>query len=199
VSDTGTLVLRPSRSNYIYAGVFLFLAVIVWVIIQARSDIKSPTDAILALLVVGSAALVGISQLLSAAVARVTVDGDTVHVRDRLGRRRSFTRAEVSIAARRSTFAPIQAGITMPNAFLLANKDGRCLLRLQEIDYDPEALERLVATLGLAWPHSEKASVRQINREFPGAYAFDYQTVAIAIMIVLAVILAVIVSALLFR
>jgi hypothetical protein len=196
--QTGTLVVRPSRSNYFFAAVFLFRAVIIWAIAASRGSVKSLGDAIIVLLVVGGAALVGISQLLSAAVARVTVDGDNVHVRDRLGRRRGFARAEVSIAARRSSFAP-QVGITMPNAFLLAGKNGRCLLRLQEIDYDPEALERLVATLGLAWPHSEKASVRQINREFPGAYAFDYQTVAIAIMIVLAVILAVIVLALLFR
>ena len=34
--------------------------------------------------------------------------------------------------------------------------------------------------------------MRQINKQFPGAYAFDYQTVAIAIVAILAVVLAVV-------
>jgi hypothetical protein len=44
---------------------------------------------------------------------------------------------------------------------------------------------------GLNLPHTENSSVRQINREFPGSYAFDYQTVAVAIMIILTLALAV--------
>jgi hypothetical protein len=49
----------------------------------------------------------------------------------------------------------------------------------------------LVETVGLNWPHAKKSSVRQINREFPGTYAFDYQTVAVAIIIILMLALAV--------
>jgi hypothetical protein len=73
---------------------------------------------------------------------------------------------------------------------LLVSKDGRCLVRLPEEDYDPRALESLVATLGLEWPQTKNATVRQINREFRGAFAFDYQTVAVVILIILAAALA---------
>jgi hypothetical protein len=82
-------------------------------------------------------------------------------------------------------------GMLRTNAFFLVGKNGRCLLRLPEDDYDTKALERLVETLGLNWPRTESSSVRQINREFPGTYVFDYQTVAIAIMIILTLALAV--------
>jgi hypothetical protein len=44
--------------------------------------------------------------------------------------------------------------------------------------------------LGLEWPQTKNATVRQINREFRGAFAFDYQTVAVVILIILAAALA---------
>jgi hypothetical protein len=192
-----TLVLRPSRSNYAFGGVFLFLALLLLVIVQSR--IHGLSDAILASVVVGGLALLGISDLLSAALAKVTVDGDTVLVRDRLGRHRCIARGDLSHAAIRSIFAPRRYGGNRTNAFLLVGKNGRCLVRLPEDDYGAENLERLVEALGLNRPHTQQASVRQINREFPDAYAFDYQRVAIAGMIILAVILAVAASAILIR
>lgn len=184
------VIIRPSRSNYVYAGVFLFLAVIILALTQLRG-IHSVSDAIIVSLVVGGPALLGISSLLNAAVAKITVDGDTVEVRNRLGLHQRIARAEVGRAVRTSLFAPAQGGISQTDRFLLVGKDGRCLVRLPESDYRTEALERLVDTLGLAWPPSRHGSVRKINREFPGAYPFDYQTVAVAIMIILVVVLAV--------
>lgn len=155
-------------------------------------SINSQLGLILAWIILGGVAVYGIGDILSTALAEVMVEGDIVHVRDRLGRHRRFARAEVSYAAMRSINVPrLYMGMWTTNAFLLVGKDGRCLIRLPEDDYDTKALERLVETLGLSWPHTENSSVRQINREFPGTYAFDYQTVAIAIMIVLTLALAV--------
>jgi imidazole glycerol phosphate synthase subunit HisF len=70
------------------------------------SRVASLGNAIIAALVVGGIALVGISDLLSAAVAKVSVNGDAVEVRDRLGRQRSFVRADISHATMRSIYAP---------------------------------------------------------------------------------------------
>jgi hypothetical protein len=185
-----TLVIRPHRSGYVFGAVVLLLGAIAWAIAQALGSIRSQSDLILAWLVFGGLALYAISDLLGTAVPKVVVDGDTVEVRDRLGRHRQFARSEVSHGAMRSIFAPRRYGNTRTNAFLLVSKDGRCLVRLPEEDYDPRALESLVATLGLEWPQTKNATVRQINREFRGAFAFDYQTVAVVILIILAAALA---------
>jgi hypothetical protein len=99
----------------------------------------------------------------------------------------------------RSIVAPSRFGWNPTNAFLLIGMDGRALLRLAERDYDTRALERLVETLELKWPETKSASVRQINREFRGAFAVDFQTIAIAILVILAVALAVITLAVWFR
>jgi ABC-type iron transport system FetAB permease component len=198
VRETAILVIRASRAGYGFAGLFLLLAVVLLVIIQSRGVVHSSSDAILASFVIGSVVLLAISYFLSAVVARVVVDGNTVQVRDRLGRHRRFARAEISRAAMRSISAPTVYGPSQPTAFLLVSRDGRCLVRLPESDYGTEALERLTTTLGLTWPHTEHASLRAINHEFPGAYVFDYQTIVVAIVI-LVVALAIAAFALLMR
>jgi hypothetical protein len=185
-----TLVIRPHRSGYVFGAVVLLLGAIAWAIAQARGSIRSQSDLILAWLVFVGLALYVISELLGTAVPKVVVDGDTVEVRDRLGRHRRFARSEVSHGAMRSIFTPRRYGNSRTNAFLLVGKDGRCLVRLPEEDYDPRALESLVETLGLEWPQTKNATVRQINREFQGAFTFDYQTVAVVILIILVVALA---------
>jgi hypothetical protein len=189
---SATLVIRPHRSAYVFDGVILALTGIAWVIAQVLGSIHSQRDLILGWIVFGGFAVYGIGDVLATALAKVTVEGDIVHVRDRLGRHRRFARAEVSRAAMRSINVPrLYMGMLPANAFLLIDRGGRCLLRLPADDYDTKVLERLVETLGLNWPHAENSSVRQINREFPGAYTFDYQTVAVAIMIMLTLALAV--------
>jgi hypothetical protein len=189
---TATLVIRPHRSAYVFDGVILLLIAIAWVIAQVLGSIHSQLDLILAWIIFGGVTVYGIGDILTTALAKVTVEGDIVQVRDRLGRQRRFARAEVSHAAMRSVNVPrLYMGMLPTNAFLLVGMNGSCLLRLGEDEYGTKALERLVETLGLNWPHTEKSTVRQINREFPGTYAFDYQTVAITIMIILTLALAV--------
>jgi hypothetical protein len=196
---TESLVIRPHRSGYVFGSAFLLSTAVIWVIAQALNSIRSQNDVILAWIVFTVLALYGITILLGTALPKVAVDGDIVQVRDWLGRRRRFGRLEVSHAAMRSVIAPTRYGFVPRNAFLLVDRDGRSLVRLQEDDYETRALERLVGALGLAWPETKSASVRQIRREFPGAFAFDFQTIAIAILIVLAVALAVITLAIWFR
>jgi hypothetical protein len=169
----------------------LLLDGIIVAIIQLRALVHRPSDAALAALVVGGLALYGLNDVLVAALARIVVDNDVIELRNQVGRRRRFARTEVSHAARRSVFAPAQSGIHQDELLLIA-KDGRCLTRLWEGDYRSADLERLVETLGLEWPHTEKASVRLVNRTFPGAHRFDYQVATIVILVIVAVGLAVI-------
>ena len=197
--QTESLVIRPHRSGYVFGSAFLLSTAVIWVLAQALNSIRSQNDMILAGIVFTLLALCGISILLGTALPKVAVDGDIVQVRDWLGRRRRFARSEVGHAAMRSIIAPTRYGFIPTNAFLLIDKDGRSLVRLQEDDYDTRALERLVEALGLAWPETKSASVRQVRREFPGAFAFDFPTIAIAILTVLAVALAVITLAVWFR
>jgi hypothetical protein len=199
VSLGTTVVIRPARSGYVFGCGFLLATAVLWVIAQAMYSIKSQNDMIIAWIVFPLSVLFGISILLGTALPKVTVDGDTVQVRDRLGRHRRFSRSEVSHAAMRSIFAP-RHGLYPTNAFLLIGMDGRALLHLAERDYDTRALERLVETLGLEWPETKSAtSVRKINQEFRGAFTFDFQSIAIAILVILAVALAVITLVVWFR
>jgi hypothetical protein len=199
VSQTANLVVRPERSGYVFGCGFLLATAVLWVIAQAMYSIKSRNDMIIAWIVFTLLVLFGISILLGTALPKVTVDGDSVQVRDRLGRYRRFARSDVSHAAMRAIIAPSRYMWNETNAFLLIGMDGRALLRLAERDYDTRALERLVETLGLAWPETKSSNVRQINREFKGAFAFDFQTIAIAILIILAVAMAAILLAFWFR
>jgi hypothetical protein len=199
MSQTESLVIRPHRSGYVFGGAFLLFTAVLWVIAQAMNSIRNQNDMIIAWIVFPILVLYGMSILLGTALPKVTVDGDIVQVCDWLGRRRRFAREEVSHAAMRSVIAPSRYGWNPTNAFLLIGMDGRALLRLAERDYDTRALERLVETLGLKWPETKSASVRQINREFRGAFAFDFQTIAIEILIIVAVALAVIALAVCFR
>jgi hypothetical protein len=197
--QTESLVIRPHRSGYVFGSAFLLVTAVIWVIAKALNNVRSQNDMILAWIVFPLLVLFGIGILLGIAVPKLTVDGDMVQVRDRLGRHRRFARSEVSHAAVRSIIAPTRYGWVPTNTFLLIGKDGRALLRLAEVDYDTRALESLVETLGLKWPETKSASVRQINNEFKGAFAFDFKTIAIAILIILAVGLAVITLAVWFR
>jgi hypothetical protein len=199
VRQTESLVIRPHRSGYVFGSAFLLITAVIWVIVQALKSIRSQNDMILAWIVFPILLLFSVSILLGTALPRVSVDGDIVEVRDWLGRHRRFARSGVSHAAMRSIIAPTRYGWLPTNAFLLIGKDGRSLVRLPEDDYDPRALQRLVETLGLAWPETKSANVRQINREFKGAYRFDFQTVVIAILIIIAAALAVITLAVWFR
>jgi hypothetical protein len=195
----GGLVIRPHRSGYVFGGAFLLCTAVIWGIAQALNSIRSQNDLIIAWIVFPLLVLLGISMVLGTALPKVAVDGDMVQVRDGLGRHRRFARSEVSHAALRSIIVPSRYAWLPTNAFLLIAKDGRSLVRLPEDDYDPRALQRLVETLGLAWPETQSASVRQIRREFPGAFPFDFQTITIAILIVLAAALALITLAVWFR
>jgi hypothetical protein len=197
--QTESLVIRPHRSGYVFGGVFLLLTAVIWVIAQALNSIRSQNDMIIAWIVFPLLVLFSMSILFGTALPKVTVDGDIVMARDSLGRHRRFARSEVSHAAMRSIIAPSRYWWNPTNAFLLIGTDGRALLHLAERDYDTPALERMVETLGLKWPETKSASVRQINREFPGAFAFDFQTIGIAILIIIAVALAVITLAVWFR
>jgi len=197
--QTESLVIRPHRSGYVFGGAFLLFTAVIWVIAQALHSIRSQNDMIIAWIVFPILVIFGMSILLGTAVPKVTVDGDIVQVCDWLGRHRRFARSEVSHAAMRSIIAPSRYVWNPTNAFLLIGMDGRALLRLAERDYDTSALERLVEALGLAWPETRSTSIRQIRKEFPGAFAFDFQTTAIAILIILAVALAVITLAVWFR
>jgi hypothetical protein len=194
-----SVVIGPHRSGYIFGSALLLITAVIWVIAQALNSLKTHNDMILAWIVFPLLVLFGIRILLRTALPKLTVDGDVIEMRDRLGRHRRFARSEVSHAAVRSITAPTRYGWVASNAFLLIGKDGRALVRLREDDYDPRALQRLVETLGLAWPEPKNASVRQINKEFKGAYALDFQTFAIAILIILAVALAVITLAVWLR
>ncbi len=185
-----TLVIRPHPSGYVFGAVVLLLGAIAWAIAQALGSIRSQSDLIVAWLVFGGLASYVITDLIGTAVPKLVVDGDTIEVRDLLGRHRTFARSEVSYGARRSVFVPRRYGNSRTTAFLIVSKDGRCLVRLAEEDYDPRALESLVATLGLEWPLTKNSTVRQINREFQGAFAFDYQTVGFVGLIILAAVLA---------
>ena len=176
----------------------LVLAAIIVAIIQFRGLAHHPGDAALAALIVAGIALYGLNGVLVVAVARIVVDHDAVEVRDQVGRRRRFLRTEVSHAARRSVLAPAQSGIHLEELLLVAN-NGRCLVRLWEGDYSSADLERLVETLGLKWPQTEKASVRNIRRTFPGAHRFDYQVATVVILVIVAVVLGVIAIATLTR
>ena len=197
--QTESLVIRPHRSGYVFGIAFLLLTAFTWVIAQALNSIRSQNDLFIAWILFPILVLFGISILVGTALPKVTVDSDIVQVRDSLGRNRRFARSEVSHAAKRSIIAPAPYLWVPTNAFLLIGKDGHSLLHLAERDYDSRALERLVETLGLEWPETKSASVRQIRREFPGAFAFDFQTIAIAILIILAVALAAITLAVWFR
>jgi hypothetical protein len=190
------LAIRPSRFGYVTGGLALLLDAIIVVIIQLRGLVHRPSEAAIAALIVGGIALYGLNDLLVAAVARIAVDNDVVEVRSQFGRRRRFARSEVNRAARRSVFAPAQSGIYKDELLLVA-KDGLCLSRLWEGDYSAADLERLVQSLGLAWPQSERASVRHVNRTFPGAHRVDYAMAAIVILVIVAIGLAVVTLALL--
>ena len=135
MSDSASLVIRPGRSNYAYAAVFLVLAAIVLSLVASRG-IHSLGDLIIGSLVVGGLGFLGINGLLGAALPKIVVHREVVEARDRLGRLHRLARAQVGRAARRSLFAPLQAGITRPDALLLIGKDGRCLLRIPESDYE---------------------------------------------------------------
>jgi hypothetical protein len=174
----------------VFGAVVLLLGAIAWAIAQALGSIRSQSDLVVAWLVFGGLASYVITDLIGTAVPKLVVDGDTIEVRDLLGRHRTFARSEVSQGARRSVFVPRRYGNSRTTALLLVSKDGRCLVRLAEDDYDPRALENLVATLGLEWPLTKNSTVRQINREFQGAFAFDYQTVGFVALIILAAVLA---------
>jgi len=119
-----TPVIRPHRSGYVFAAVVFLLGAIAWAIAQALGSIRSQSDLIVAWLVFGALALYVISELLGTAVPKVVVDGETVEVRNRLGRHRRFARSEVSHGAMRSIFAPRRYGNSRTNAFLLVSKDG---------------------------------------------------------------------------
>jgi uncharacterized protein DUF6560 len=194
-----SLVIRPHRSGYVFGVAFLLLTAVIWVIAQSLNSIRSQNDMIIAWIVFPIFVLFGISILVGTALPKVTVDGDSVQVRDGLGRHRRFARSEVSHAAMRSIIAPSRYAWIPTDAFLLIGKDGRALLRLAEVDYGTRALESLVETLGLKWPETKSSSVRKINKEFKGAFAFDFQTIAIAILAIVAVALAVITLAVWFR
>lgn len=183
--------IRPHPSGYVFAGVFLFLAVVILAIVLARGSVHGFGDLFIAAIVIGVAALVAINEILSTGVPIIAVDGDAVQVRDRWGRHQTFARSEISHVARRSLFAPMQYGMILPGAFMLVGKNGRCLVRLAESDYAPEQLERLVGGLGLEWPETHKSTVRKIGHEFPGAYAFDYQAVSLIVLAILLLVLAV--------
>ena len=174
----------------------LLLVAIIIAIIQLRSLMHRPSDAALAALIVGGAALYGVNEILVSAVAKVVVDDNGIEVSNRLGHRKRFARTGVSHAARRSVFAPVQSGIYQDELLLIA-KDGRCLARMWESDYAPADLERLVKALGLEWPKTVRSSIRHINRAFPGAHRFDYQSAVVAILVIVAVGLAVIAFAVL--
>ena len=183
--------IRQHPSGYVVAGVFLFLGVVILAIILARGSVRGFGDLIIATIVIGVTALVAINEILSTAVPSIAIDGDTVQVRDRWGRHRTFARSEIGHVARRSLFAPMQYGMILPEAFMLVGKNGRCLVRLAEGDYATEDLERLVGGLGLEWPETHKSTVRKIRHEFPGAYAFDYQAVSVVVLAILLLVLAV--------
>jgi PH (Pleckstrin Homology) domain-containing protein len=191
------LVIRSTRLGYAAAALFLFLAAIIVLAILFRGSIHSFSDLILAVLVVGGATLLGLSQLLFAAFSRVVVNEGGIEVRNALGRTRRFAQDDITRAARRSVFAPAQAGIYRTE-LLLIGKDGRCVARFRDGDYDTEDLRRLVSTLGLKWPDVRRSTVRQIIREFPGAHSFDYQTVTLVILIAVLVVLAAIAVLVLF-
>lgn len=190
------LAIRSTRLGYGFAAVFLSLAAIIVLAILFRGSIHSSSDLILAVLMVGGATLLGLSQLLFAALGRVVVDEGGIEVRDALGRTQRFARNEITRAARRSVFAPAQAGIYR-DELLLIGKDGRCVARFWDSDYGTEDLRRLASTLGLRWPDVRRSTVRRINREFPGAHSFDYQTVTlvIAVLVVLAFIAVIVLLA----
>jgi hypothetical protein len=190
------LAIHPSRLGYVTGGLALLLDAIIVVIIQLRGLVHRPSEAALAALIVGGIALYGLNDLLVAAVARIAVDNDIVEVRSQFGRRRRFARSEVNRAARRSVFAPAQSGIYQ-DELMLVTKDGLCLTRLWEGDYSSADLERFVQSLGLAWPKSEKASVRDVNRTFPGAHRADYAVVTVVILVIVAIGLALVTFALL--
>lgn len=171
------------------AAVFLFLALLTLYVILERGLITSLGEAIIAAFVVGGATLLGISELLSATVEQIVVDADTVQMRDRLGRHVRVARSEISHAALISSFEPPQFVVRL-NDLLLVGTNGRCLLRVPEPDYGTEAIERLVGTLGVHQPHERISTRRQVRREFPGAYAFDYLAVGIFIIVILAMALA---------
>ena len=171
------------------AATFLVLASMTLYVILERGLINSVGAAIIASLFVGGATLFGISELLSATLEKIVVDGDTVQMRDRLGRHVRFARSEISHAAMRSTFEPPQYVVRM-NDLLLVAKNGGCLLRVPEPDYGAEAIDRIVEALGLVRPHDQISTRRQVRREIPGAYAFDYQAVVIFIVVILAGALA---------
>ena len=176
----------------------LLLDAIIVANIQFRGILHRPIDAALAAIIVGSIALYGLNAVLVGAVAKTVVDDDTIEVRNRVGHRRRFPRSDFNHAARRSVLAPAQSGIYQ-DELLLVRKDGRCLIQLWESDYSSADLQRLVETLGQNWPKPERATVRHVNREYPGAHRFDYQTATVAILIVVAVGLAVIAFAVLTR
>jgi hypothetical protein len=190
------LAIRSSRFGYVTGGFALVLDAIIVVIIQLRGLVHRPGEAALAALIVGGIALYGLHEVLVAAAARIAVDNDVIEVRSEFGRRRRFARSEVNRVARRSVFAPAQSGIYQDELLLVA-KDGSCLTRLWEADYSSADLERLVQSLGLAWPESEQASVRHVNRTFPGAHRVDFAVAAVVILVIVAIGLAVVTFALL--
>jgi hypothetical protein len=183
------LVIRSTRVGYGIAAGFLVLAAIIGLVILFRGSIRNSGDLILAVLLVGGATLLGLSQLLLAALGRVVVDEGGIEMRNALGRTRRFARDDIGSAARRSVFAPAQAGIYRTE-LLLIGKNGRCVARFWDGDYDTEDLRRLVSTLGLKWPDLRRSTVRHIIREFPGAHSFDYQTVTLVVLIAPLVVLA---------
>jgi hypothetical protein len=154
-----TLLIRPSRFGYVTGGIVLLLDTIIVATVAFRSVVHRPIDAAGIALIAGGFALYGLNDVLVAAVARIVVGDDAIEVRNQVGRRRRFARTEISHAARRSVFAPAESGIYQ-DEFLLIGKDGRCLARLWEADYNSADLERLVETLGLKWPPTRQASAR---------------------------------------
>ena len=169
----------------------LLLDAVVVAVIQIRGLVHRPSDAVLAASIAGGIALYGLNDVLVAAVAKIVVDDNAIEVRDHIGRRRRFLRTDVGHAVRRSVFAPSQSGINQVELLLIA-KDGSCLTRLWEADYGSAGIEQLLETLGLKWPEAERATVRQVNRTFPGAHRFDYEVATVAILVSVAVVLALI-------
>src|ERR1700730_18207067 len=97
-----SLVIRPHRSGYVFGGAFLLFTAVIWVIAQAFNSIRSQNDMVIAWILFPIFVLFAISILLSTALPKVTVDGDSIQVRDRFGRHRRFDRSEVSHVAMRS-------------------------------------------------------------------------------------------------
>jgi hypothetical protein len=185
------MVVRPVRFGGVMGGLFLLMDAIVFAIIASRGQIHGPGDAILAVVVFGCFAMYGLNGVFVAVLARIVVDDHAVEVRNGFGVSRRYPRELVRSAARRSIFAPAQAGIYR-DELLLIGENGLCLARVWVSDYDIDQLKALVESLDLKWPSVRRASIRRVRQEFPGAHAINYQLVTVGILAVVAVFLALI-------